>query len=95
MSFVIVCLCSFVEMLRSQLLEETPRIVLLCTLFFLVGWMSWNGLEDMARFAVLCTVVTVLLLVLVVVSPSAAKTGAGTLLQTSASASRILSSSSS
>ena len=66
MSFVIVCMCSFVEMLRSQLLEETPRIVLLCTLFFLVGWMSWNGLEDMARFAVLCTVVTVLLLVLVV-----------------------------
>lgn len=67
MAFTVICLCSFVEMLGGQMLIETPRFVLLCTMFLLVGWMSWNGLEDMARTAVLCTLVAVLMLLLVTV----------------------------
>lgn len=67
MAFTVVCLCSFVEMMKGQLLVETPRLVLLCTIFLLVGWFSWNGLEDIARIAVLCTLIVAVLLLLVTV----------------------------
>lgn len=52
------------EMLHAQILPETPRLLLFGTFFVLAGWFSWNGLEDMARFAVFGVVVLLLLLLL-------------------------------
>ena len=48
----------------GQLLLETPRTLLICTVFLLVGWLSWNGLEDMARLTVLCVVLVGAILLL-------------------------------
>lgn len=39
-----------VELLRSTLLTETPRNILLLGLILLLGWLLKNGIEDIARF---------------------------------------------
>lgn len=63
-AFAVGCLDSFVEVIHGQLLPETPRLVIAATIFLAVGWLSWNGLEDMARIAVLCALPLVLLVLL-------------------------------
>ena len=52
--FTVIQIILSVELLDGQLLVETPRIILLVSIFFVVIWLSWNGLEDMARFSVFC-----------------------------------------
>lgn len=63
--FTIICLCSFVEMINGQLLLETPRLVILCTIFLLIGWLSYNGLEDITRMVVLCMVLMCFMMFLI------------------------------
>lgn len=54
LAFTVGCMDSFVEVMHGHLLPETPRLVIAGAMFLLVGWLSWNGLEDLARLAVLC-----------------------------------------
>lgn len=63
-TFASSCLYSFVDVINGHLLIETPRLVIACTIFLLVGWLSWNGLEDLARLAVLCALLLVVLVLL-------------------------------
>ncbi len=62
--FTELCLGSFVEVIHTMILPETPRILLLISIFILAGWLAWNGLEDIARFAVLGMSLLVVLLLL-------------------------------
>lgn len=62
--FALLCLGSFVEVVHTQLLIETPRIILLLPVFALAGWLSWNGLEDIARMTVFAVVFGILLMTL-------------------------------
>lgn len=63
--FTMICISSFVEMINGQLLLETPRLVILCSIFLLTGWLSWNGLEDITRMVVLCMVLMCLMMLLI------------------------------
>ena len=62
--FAVSCLYSFVEVINGHLLLETPRLVIAVTIFLAVGWLSWNGLEDLARIVVLCALLLVALVLL-------------------------------
>ena len=62
--FGVLCLGSFTEVIHTRLLPETPRILLLLPVFFLAGWLSWNGLEDIARMTVFAVIPGFLLLAL-------------------------------
>lgn len=53
----------FAEMLKSVLLADTPRWVVLLALVALITWIVQNGLEDIARFTELLAPIIVLLLV--------------------------------
>lgn len=64
LAFTVGCLDSFVEVMHGHLLLETPRLVIAGAMFLLVGWLSWNGLEDLARLAVLCALLLVVLVLL-------------------------------
>ncbi|NLT94508.1 MAG: endospore germination permease [Clostridia bacterium] len=55
----------FAEMLKSALLPDTPRGLVLTVLIVLVAWIVQNGLEDIARFTELLSPLILLLLVLV------------------------------
>ncbi len=63
--FALLCLGCFVEVVHTQLLTETPRTFLLLPVFLLAGWLSWNGLEDIARMTVFAVFSGVLLMALV------------------------------
>lgn len=63
-AFAVISLYTCIEVIGGQLLLETPRTLLICTVFLLVGWLSWNGLEDMARLTVLCVVLVAAILLL-------------------------------
>ncbi len=52
------------EVINGHLLLETPRLVIAVTIFLAVGWLSWNGLEDLARIVVLCALLLVALVLL-------------------------------
>ena len=64
--FALLCLGCFVEVVHTQLLMETPRTILLLPVFVLAGWLSWNGLEDIARMTVFAVFFGVLLMALVI-----------------------------
>ncbi len=64
LAFAVSCLYSFVEVIHGHLLLETPRLVIAVTMFLAVGWLSWNGLEDLARIVVLCALLLVVLVLL-------------------------------
>jgi spore germination protein (amino acid permease) len=53
----------FAEMLKSALLPDTPRWIVLVGLIALVAWIVQNGLEDIARFTELLAPVILLLLI--------------------------------
>lgn len=63
--FALLCLGCFVEVVHTQLLTETPRLVLLLPVFVLAGWLAWNGLEDIARMTVFAVFSGILLMALV------------------------------
>ena len=52
----------FAEMLKSALLPDTPRWLVLVGLIALVAWIVQNGLEDIARFTELLAPIILLLL---------------------------------
>ena len=61
LAFAVICLDSLVEVISSQLLRNTPRLLILIPVFLLSGWLAWNGLEDIARLMVLCIAPAVIL----------------------------------
>ena len=63
--FALVCLGCFIEVLHTQLLPETPRALLLLPVFILAGWLSRNGLEDIARMTPFAVLAYILLIALV------------------------------
>lgn len=50
----VLSLYSLIDVLQKQLLPKTPSVVLCASLLLLVGWMSWRGLETIARLTMLC-----------------------------------------
>ncbi len=69
--FTVLCLGSFTEVIHTMILPETPRILLVIFIFFLAGWLAWNGLEDISRFAVMGVVLMILLLLLTLAGSAA------------------------
>lgn len=67
--FAMVSLYGFVDVAQKQLLPETPRFILCAAMLLMAGWMSWNGLESIARITVLC-VVPLFLMVAVTIAGS-------------------------
>lgn len=63
--FTLLCLGCFIEVIHTQLLTETPRAILLLPAFVLAGWLSWNGLEDIARMTLFAVLAYILLIMLV------------------------------
>lgn len=53
----------FAEMLKSALLADTPRWVVIVALILLIIWIVQNGLEDIARFTELLAPVILVLLI--------------------------------
>ncbi|KJS83516.1 MAG: hypothetical protein JM58_12530 [Peptococcaceae bacterium BICA1-8] len=53
----------FAEMLKSVLLSDTPRWVVVLALVALITWIVQNGLEDIARFTELLAPIILLLLI--------------------------------
>ncbi|KJS19757.1 MAG: hypothetical protein VR72_17585 [Clostridiaceae bacterium BRH_c20a] len=53
----------FAEMLKSVLLSDTPRWVVVVALVALITWIVQNGLEDIARFTELLAPIILLLLI--------------------------------
>jgi len=53
----------FAEMLKSALLADTPRWLVLIGLIALIIWIVQNGLEDIARFTELLAPIIILLLI--------------------------------
>lgn len=51
--FTIINISSFTDMIGTQLLPHTPRWALLLISLLLIGKLVYNGLEDIARFAVI------------------------------------------
>jgi len=53
----------FAEMLKSALLADTPRWIVLIALIALIIWIVQNGLEDIARFTELLAPIILLFLI--------------------------------
>ncbi|MFZ7102268.1 MAG: GerAB/ArcD/ProY family transporter [Peptococcaceae bacterium] len=53
----------FTEMLKSVLLAETPRWIVITTLLGLITWIVQNGIEDIARFTELIAPIIILFLI--------------------------------
>ncbi len=64
LAFTVLCLNSFVEVVHTIVLPETPRILLVVSVFILAGWLAWNGLEDISRLAPLAVLLIIVLLLL-------------------------------
>lgn len=63
--FAVICFVCFTEIISSQLLLDSPRFVLLLPIFFLAGWLAWNGLEDIVRLMTLCMMLIIFLFFLI------------------------------
>lgn len=65
--FACLMLYSFIDVVQHQMLRDTPQVVLCVTAVLFVGWMSWSGLESIARLSVFGLVALCLIFLLSIV----------------------------
>lgn len=65
--FAICMVYSLLDVIQHQLFRETPYVVLCAITVLFVGWMSWSGLESIARMSVFGVGLLCLMIVLSIV----------------------------